>query len=93
MNSTYSPLDARAFGLAAGTLAALLSAICALSLLVAPSATRALLGLLIHSDASAMPVVVTWTSTSVSVIGWGLGTALVFGLAAAFYNRLLKPAA
>lgn len=81
-------LDSRAFGLAAGGIAALLSALCALLLTLSPTGTRALLGLLIHSDASAMPVVVTWTSAIVSIVGWGIGTGLVFSAAAGVYNRL-----
>lgn len=81
-------LDPRAFGVAAGGIAALLSALCALLLTLAPTATRAVLGLLIHSDASGMPVVVTWTSAIVSIAGWGIGTGLVFGAAAGVYNRL-----
>lgn len=88
MQPGYSALDARAFALAAGGTASLLSAVCALALVVSPAGTRALLGLLIHSDATGMPVVVTWTSAIVSVVGWGIGTGLVFGAAAAVYNRL-----
>lgn len=88
MQPGCSALDSRAFGLAAGGIASLLSAVCALLLVLAPAGTRALLGLLIHSDASGMPVVVTWTSAIVSIVGWGIGTGLVFGAAAAAYNRL-----
>ena len=83
-----SALDSSAIGLAAGGIASLLSAVCALLLTLSPSGTRALLGLMIHSDASGLPVVVTWTSAIVSVVGWGIGTGLAFGAAAAAYNWL-----
>lgn len=47
-------LDARAFGVAAGATAAVLFVICALAVTIAPEATTAFAGYLIHIDVSGM---------------------------------------
>ena len=87
MRSDCSTLNARAFGFAAGTIAATISAICALALVIAPDATRALVGYLIHSDLSGLTPAVSWASFFTGVIGWGLIAGLAFSAAAGLYNR------
>lgn len=87
MNANCSTLNARAFGVAAGTVAGSISALCALALVFAPAATRAVAGLLIHSDLSGLAVSVTWSSVVTGVIGWGLIAGLAFSAAAGLYNR------
>lgn len=80
-------LNARAFGVAAGVVAATVSAICATALFVAPAAIRALLGYLIHSDLSGLAPSISWTSAILSVSGWGFLAGVVFASAAGLYNR------
>jgi hypothetical protein len=87
MRSDRTSLDVRAFGLAAGTIASVISAVCAVALLIAPDATRALAGYLIHSDLSGLAVSVTWGSVLTGVIGWGLIAGLAFSAVAGLYNR------
>jgi 2TM family of unknown function (DUF5676) len=81
--------DARAFGTAAGIVAAVLFTICALAVAVAPDQSTALAGYLIHMNLSGMTRTVTLGSFVGGLIIWTLGTAIVFGSAAAIYNRLV----
>ena len=87
MHTDCSTLNARAFGFAAGTVAATISGLCAIALVIAPDATRALVGYLIHSDLSGLTPAVSWTSFFTGVIGWGLIAGLAFSAAAGLYNR------
>ncbi len=92
MRSDCSTLDARAFGFAAGTVAATISGACAVFLVIAPGGTRALIGYLIHSDLSGLTVAVSWASFFTGVVGWGLFAGLVFSAAAGLYNRFSNAA-
>jgi membrane protein YqaA with SNARE-associated domain len=85
-------LDARAFGTAAGIVAAVLFIVCALAVAVAPVSTTAFASYLVHMDLSGMARTVTLGSFFGGVIVWTLGTGLTFGLAAAIYNRLVTGA-
>lgn len=87
MRSDCGTLNARAFGVATGSVAATLSAICATALFVAPDATRTVMGYLIHSDLSGLAPAVSWASMFFSVIGWGLLAGIAFASAAGLYNR------
>lgn len=87
MRSDCFTLNARAFGFAAGTVAATISAVCAAALYLAPGATRALVGYLIHSDLSGLTPAVSWASFFTGVIGWGVFAGLAFSSAAGLYNR------
>ena len=87
MRSHCATLDARAFGFAAGTVASVISAVCAFALWIAPGATRVVAGYLVHSDLSGLAVSVTWASFFSGVIGWGLIAGLAFSAAAGLYNR------
>lgn len=82
-------LDTKAFAIAAGTTAAVLFTLCALAVAIAPGPSMAFFGYLAHMDLSALPLTLTFASFIVGLIGWTVGTALTFGLAAAIYNRLV----
>jgi hypothetical protein len=82
-------LDARAFGLAAGAMAAVLFTICALAVAIAPGPTTAFAGYLIHTDLSSMSRSLTLGSFVGGLICWAVGTSLTFALVAAVYNRLI----
>jgi len=81
-------LDARAFGTAAGTVAAVLFTICALAVAVAPEPTTALASYLIHMDLSGMTRSLTFGRFVGGLVIWTLGTAVTFGGVAGIYNRL-----
>jgi hypothetical protein len=81
-------LDPKAFGLAAGLAAVMLFVVCAIAVALAPDATTALAGFLIHADLGDFRRTLTWGNFVGGLLGWGVGTALVFSLVAAFYNRL-----
>lgn len=81
-------IDPKALGLAAGAVAVVLFVICVIGVAVAPGVTAAVGGLLLHADLSGIPRFLTWGNFVGGLIGWGLGTALVFSLIAALYNRL-----
>jgi hypothetical protein len=81
-------LDTRAFAIAAGATAAILFLICALAIAIAPDATTAFAGQLIHADLSAMTRNLTLTTFVIGLVAWPLGAALSFWFAAVVYNRL-----
>ena len=81
-------LDTRAFGMAAGATAAVLFTVCSLAVAVAPDATTAFFGYLVHMDLSGLPRTLTFGTVIGGLVAWTLGTALTFGLVAAIYNRL-----
>lgn len=85
-------LDARYFGTAAGIVAAVLFTICALAVAVAPDQTTAVAGYLIHMDLSGMARPVTVGNFLSGLVTWTLGSGIVFGSAAAIYNRLVERA-
>jgi hypothetical protein len=82
-------LDARAFGTAAGIVAAVLFTICASAVAIAPGTTTALAGYLMHTDLSGMSRTLTFGSFVGGLVLWTLGSAVVFGSVAAIYNGLL----
>jgi 2TM family of unknown function (DUF5676) len=82
-------LDARAFGLAAGTTAAALFLLCALAVAIAPGATTTFAGYMIHADLSGLSRSLTFGTFVGGLAFWGLGTAVTFWLVAAIYNRLI----
>lgn len=81
-------LDPKAFGLAAGIVAVALFIACAIAVALAPEATTALAGFLIHADLSSFIRTLTWGTFFGGLLGWGVGTALVFAMVAVLYNRL-----
>ena len=81
-------LDARAFGLAAGAAAAVLFLTCAAAVAIAPEATTAIAGELIHADLSGMTRTLTLGSFIGGLICWFFGTAVTFWLMGWIYNQL-----
>jgi hypothetical protein len=82
-------LDPKAFGIAAGITAVVLFVVCALAVALAPDATTAVAGFLIHADLGAFTRTLTWGNFVGGLLGWGLGTALVCSLVAVVYNKLV----
>jgi hypothetical protein len=82
-------LNAPLFGIAAGIVAAVLFTICALAVAIAPAPTTGLASYLIHMDLSGMARRLTLGSFIGGLVIWTVGTAIVFGSAAAIYNRLV----
>jgi hypothetical protein len=82
-------LNARAFAIAAGATAAVLFILCALAVAIAPGATTAFAGYLIHADLSGLSRSLTFGNVVGGLILWALGTALAFWLVAVIYNRLM----
>ena len=82
-------LNTRAFGMAAGTTAAVLFTVCSLAVAVAPDATTAFFGYLVHMDLSGLLRTLTFANFVGGLVMWTLGTAITFGLAGAIYNRLI----
>ena len=82
-------LETRAFALAAGTAAAVAYTICALAVAIAPVQTTAFLGFITHTDLSTLARPISWGAFVAGVVAWWIIVALVFGLAAWFYNRLV----
>ena len=81
-------IHARAFGLAAGVTAAILFALCATAVAVAPASTTSLASVLIHMDLSGMTRSMSWGSFAGGLVLWTVGTGLTFSLVAWLYNRL-----
>jgi len=86
-------LDTRSFAIATGVTAAVLFVLCAGAVAIAPGATTAFFGYIVHLDMSGMRRELTLASFIVGLIAWTLGTALTFGFAAMIYNRLIGSAA
>jgi hypothetical protein len=81
-------LDPRAFGFAAGIVAVILFAVCAFAVAIAPEFTTVVGGYLLHADLSSFTRSLTWGNFIGGLLGWGIGTAIVFALVATLYNRL-----
>lgn len=90
MTTDCRTLDARAFGFAAGTIAAALTTLCAIALAIAPAATTAVASTLIHLDLSEMSRSLSWEMYFGSLIGWTGGAGLVFWATAGLYNRFTR---
>lgn len=80
-------INSRAFGLAAGTMAAMLFTLCAVAVAIAPSATTALASTLIHLDLSGMSRTITLASFVIGLVSWTLASGLVFYGVGGLYNR------
>lgn len=86
-------LDTKAFAIAAGIVAAVLFTLCAAFVAIAPGTATALFGAVLHLDLSTLARRVTLGSFVGGLVFWTIGTAVVFGAAAAIYNRLAGAAA
>lgn len=87
MKHESKTLDARAFGFAAATIAAVLTTICAFGLAVAPRATTAVASTLIHLDLSEMSRSLSWGVYVSGLIAWSIGAGVIFWAGASLYNR------
>ena len=85
-------LDARAFGLAAGSVAAVLFTLCALAVAIAPAWTTAVASSLIHLDLTGFARAISWGMYFTGLFCWSVGTGLVFAAAGGLYNRFLRGA-
>jgi hypothetical protein len=81
-------LQIRAFATAAGIVAAALFTRCAAFLAVAPATATNLFSAVLHLDLTALARPVTVGAFVGGLVFWSVGTAVVFGAAAAIYNRL-----
>ena len=81
-------IHARAFGLAAGLTAAVLFALCATAVAVAPGSSTSLASYLIHMDLSGMTRSMSLGSFVGGLLLWTVGTGLTFSFVAWLYNRL-----
>jgi len=79
-------LNIWAFGLAVGIVIAAAFTICAFFVAVAPEATAALIGYLLHINLSGLARPITWASYVAGVLGVGIWTALWATAAAKLYN-------
>lgn len=83
-------IDSRAFGLAAGLVAAGLFVLCAAAVAVAPAWTTSVAATLVHADLSSLARTLTWSSFFAGLICWTFGTGLVFAAVGALYNRFVE---
>ena len=81
-------LDSKALGIAAGIVAVALFVICWIAVALVPDFTAAVGSFLFHADLSGFTRSLSWANFIGGLIGWGVGTAIVFSLIAALYNRL-----
>jgi hypothetical protein len=84
--------EIRAFALTGGLTAAVLFIVCASAVAVAPEATTAFAGSLIHADLSGIMRSLTWGNFILGLVVWTGGTAGVFAFVAVGYNRLVLAA-
>lgn len=84
-------LDVRAAALAAGSIAALVYALCTAFCVLVPESTLVYVTtVFFHIDVTGLYRPITWGSFIASLLGWGLGTAVVAGATAWLYNRLAR---
>jgi hydrogenase/urease accessory protein HupE len=78
------------FGLAVGIVVAVSFTICAFFVAVAPEATAAFIGYLLHIDLAGVTRPVTWANYFAGVLAIGIWTALLAAAAAGIYNSLIS---
>ncbi|MHB8863217.1 MAG: DUF5676 family membrane protein [Pirellulaceae bacterium] len=84
-------LDVRAAALAAASITALVYALCTAFCVLVPERTVVYVTtVFFHIDVSGLYRQITWGSFIASLLGWGLGTAVVAGAMAWLYNRLAR---
>lgn len=83
-------IDIRAFCLSVGAAVAAAFSVCAMFVAIAPEATAALIGYLLHINLSGLSRSISWGSYFAGVLGVGFWAGLWAGVAAAFYNALLR---
>jgi hypothetical protein len=83
-------IDAKAFGIAAGAVAGVLFVLCSLAVAVSPDVTAAAFGGLTHLAMDGLARTPSWAGFVTGLVVWSVGTAAIFGTAAALYNRLVR---
>ena len=79
-----------AFGFAVGIVIAAAFTICASFVAIAPEATAAFIGYLLHINLSGLTRPITWTSYVAGVLAVGIWTTLWAAAAAKLYNLLVR---
>ena len=87
MKPETTAINVRAFGTAAGFMAGAVVIICSLAVAIAPEATTAFAGYVVHVDLSGFSRTLNWGSFFAGLFFWALGTGFVFGAAGSLYNR------
>jgi len=83
--------DVRAAALATGSIAALIYALCTAFCALVPEPTVVYVTtIFFHIDVAGLYRPITLENFIVSLLGWGLGTAVVAGAIAWLYNRLVR---
>jgi len=67
--------------------AAVLFIVCAVAVWLAPEATTAIFGTLIHADLTSITRTLTLGSFVTGLVCWTVGTGVTFALLAILYNR------
>ena len=83
-------LDIRALAVAAGGAAAIGFAICALFVAIAPGATSAFFGYLLHLDLTSIARPLTWGSFVGGLVAIASAAAIFVALVGSTYNRLAR---
>ena len=83
-------LNVRAFAIAVGTVIALAFSVCAFFFAIAPEATAAFIGYLLHINLSGLARRLSWSSYFVGVLAVGAWAGLWAAIAAGLYNFMSK---
>jgi hypothetical protein len=83
-------IKASAFGLAVGIVVAAGFTICAFFVAVAPEATAAVIGYLLHINLAALTRSISWASYFAGVLAVAIWTGLWVAAAAQIYNLLVS---
>jgi hydrogenase/urease accessory protein HupE len=78
------------FGFAVGIAVAAAFTICAFFVAVAPEATAAFIGYLLHIDLSGLTRPVTWANYFAGLLAIGIWAALLAAVAAGIYNSMIS---
>ena len=89
--TTIEKLDPRSLGSAAAVVAATLFSLCSLAVALAPDATTAVAGYLVHANANALlPRSLSPASFLIGLIAWSAGAGAVFAAVAGLYNGMTR---
>lgn len=87
-NHPIAVLRARSLFIATTVMSALAYIICIVFIALAPQATMAFFGSILHADLSSISRSVSFTSFLIGLFTWSLGTGLYAALIARLYNRI-----
>ena len=83
-------LKASAFGLAVGVVVAAAFTVCSFFVAIAPEATAAVIGYLLHVNLAGLTRSIRWASYFADVVGSGIWAGLWATIAAAIYNLAIS---